>query len=77
VATRVGGVPELITHGEDGYLETVGAIDDQAARVAALLTDDELHYRMRKAARWNAAERFCAEKIIPLYENYYRELCQS
>ena len=77
VATRVGGVPELITHGEDGYLETVGAIDDQAARVAALLTDDQLHYRMCKAARWNAAERFCAEKIIPLYEKYYRELCQS
>ena len=38
VATRVGGVPELITDGEDGYLEAVGDIEAQAARVVALLT---------------------------------------
>ncbi|MEO8372968.1 MAG: N-acetyl-alpha-D-glucosaminyl L-malate synthase BshA, partial [Candidatus Solibacter sp.] len=37
VATRVGGVPELITHGEDGFLEAVGDIDAQAARVLQLL----------------------------------------
>ena len=42
VATRVGGVPELITDGEDGYLEAVGDIEAQAARVVALLTDDAL-----------------------------------
>src|SRR5215510_6394964 len=40
VATRVGGVPELITDGEDGYLEAVGDIQAQAARVVALLSDD-------------------------------------
>ncbi|MBZ5724822.1 MAG: N-acetyl-alpha-D-glucosaminyl L-malate synthase BshA [Acidobacteriia bacterium] len=74
VATRVGGVPELITDGEDGFLEAVGDIPAQAARVVALLTDDTLHYRMRKAGRWNAAERFCSEKIIPLYEKYYRDV---
>jgi L-malate glycosyltransferase len=74
VATRVGGVPELITDGEDGYLEAVGDIAAQAARVVTLLTDDNLHYRMRKAGRWNAAERFCAEKIIPQYERYYRDV---
>ncbi len=43
VATRVGGVPELITDGVDGYLEAVGDIPAQAARVAALLMDDSLH----------------------------------
>jgi L-malate glycosyltransferase len=74
VATRVGGVPELITDGEDGFLEHVGDIAAQAARVAALLADDDLHYRMRKAGRWNAAERFCAEEIIPQYEKYYRDV---
>ena len=37
VATRVGGVPELITDGEDGFLEAVGDIVGQAARVASLL----------------------------------------
>jgi glycosyltransferase involved in cell wall biosynthesis len=74
VATRVGGVSELITPGEDGFLETAGDIPAQAARVAALLADDALHYRMAKTGRWNAAERFCTDKIIPEYEKYYREV---
>ncbi|HTS66936.1 MAG TPA: N-acetyl-alpha-D-glucosaminyl L-malate synthase BshA [Candidatus Acidoferrales bacterium] len=74
VATRVGGVPELITEGEDGFLEEVGDIPAQAARVVALLTDDNLHYRMAKAGRWNAGERFCTDRIIPQYERYYQEV---
>lgn len=74
VATRVGGVPELITEGEDGFLERTGDIEGQAARVVALLRDDELHYRMAKAGRWNAAERFCTEKIIPQYERLYDQV---
>ena len=74
VATRVGGVGELITDGEDGYLEAVGDIAGQAARVVALVTDDQLHYRMAKAGRWTAAERFCHEKIIPQYERAYRDV---
>jgi N-acetyl-alpha-D-glucosaminyl L-malate synthase BshA len=74
VATRVGGVPELITDGEDGFLEKVGDIEAMAMRVASLLTDEELHYRMSKAGRWNASERFCTDKIIPQYERYYQEL---
>jgi L-malate glycosyltransferase len=74
VATRVGGVPELITDGEDGFLEAPGDIHAQAARVTTLLTDDQLHYRMAKTGRWNAAELYCPDKIIPQYENYYRDV---
>ena len=74
VATRVGGVPELITDGEDGYLEAVGDIEAQAARVVALLSDDALHWRLAKAGRWNASERFCTDRIIPQYEQYYKDV---
>jgi N-acetyl-alpha-D-glucosaminyl L-malate synthase BshA len=77
VATRVGGVPELITDGEDGFLEAPGDVLAQAARVVQLLTDDDLHYRMRKAGRWNASERFCSDKIIPQYEKYYQDVVQA
>jgi N-acetyl-alpha-D-glucosaminyl L-malate synthase BshA len=77
VATNVGGVPELITHGEDGFLEAVGDIEAQADRVAALLTDDDLHYRLSKAGRWNAGERFCTDHIIPQYERYYQEVIDA
>ena len=77
VATRVGGVPELITHGEYGFLEDVGDIEAQAARVAGLLTDDDLHYRMAKAGRWTAGERFCTDHIIPQYERYYKDVIDA
>ncbi|HTQ54372.1 MAG TPA: N-acetyl-alpha-D-glucosaminyl L-malate synthase BshA [Bryobacteraceae bacterium] len=74
VATRVGGVPELINDGVDGYLEEVGDIAAHAARVAALLTDEDLHDEMSRAARRTATQRFCTDKIIPLYERYYEEV---
>ena len=74
IGTRVGGVPELITDDEDGYLEQPGDIAGQAARVVELLRNDDLHNRMAMAGRWNAAERFCTEKIIPQYERYYEQV---
>jgi N-acetyl-alpha-D-glucosaminyl L-malate synthase BshA len=74
VATRVGGVSELITDGEAGFLEAPGDIAAHAARVVALLTDDNLHYQMAKAGRWNAGERFCSDKIIPQYEKCYEDV---
>jgi len=77
VATRVGGVPELITDGEDGFLEAVGDIDALAARAAQLLNDDALHARMAAAARRTATTRFCADKLIPRYEAYYEEVLRA
>ncbi len=74
VATNVGGVPELITHGEDGYLEAVGDVEAQAARVVALLSDAALHARMRDAARLTALTRFCSSLVIPQYMRYYLEI---
>jgi len=73
VATQVGGVPELITHGVDGFLEPVGDISAQAAHVVELLSDDELHRKMSEAARRTAVERFATSLIIPQYERYYEE----
>ncbi|MDX2153370.1 MAG: N-acetyl-alpha-D-glucosaminyl L-malate synthase BshA [Bryobacteraceae bacterium] len=75
VATNRGGVPDLITHEVDGYMEDVGDIGGQAARVVALLTDDKLYERVSKAARNTARTRFCTNLIIPQYEAHYREVC--
>ena len=77
VATRVGGVPELITDGKDGYLEAVGDVEAQANRVIALLTDGDLWAGIAEAARETALTRFCTDMIIPQYEAYYRELITS
>jgi len=74
VATRVGGVPELVTHGEDGFLEPVGDIAAQAARVVELLTNQDRYQKMAAAARQTAVERFASSIIIPRYEQFYREI---
>lgn len=71
VATRTGGVPDLITHSTDGFMEPVGDVDAQAARLTDLLTDDALHARIAGAARKTAETRFCTDLIIPQYEAYY------
>lgn len=77
VATRVGGLPEVVTSGVDGFLEEPGDIEAQAGRVVSLLTDGALHRRIAAAARQKAADRFCTSIIIPLYERYYEEICRS
>jgi N-acetyl-alpha-D-glucosaminyl L-malate synthase BshA len=74
VATLSGGVPDLITHGVDGYMEPVGGIEEQAASLTALLTDEALHDRIAAAARATALKRFCTDLIIPQYEAYYRKV---
>lgn len=77
IATRVGGVPELITDGVDGFLEAVGDTTSLAARAVQLLTDSRLHDQMAAAARHTATSRFCAEKLIQRYESYYEEVLAS
>ena len=77
VATRQGGLPELVTHEDDGYLEEVGDIQAQANRVAALLTDEKLHARVSQAARDTALTRFCSSLIIPMYEAYYQQILEG
>ncbi|HOL72827.1 MAG TPA: N-acetyl-alpha-D-glucosaminyl L-malate synthase BshA [Bryobacteraceae bacterium] len=75
VATHVGGLPEVVSNGEDGFLENVGDITAQAARVVELLTDSTLYERMSRAARRKAETQYCASLIIPQYERYYEEVC--
>jgi N-acetyl-alpha-D-glucosaminyl L-malate synthase BshA len=77
VATLAGGVPDLITHGVDGYMEAVGDIDAQANRLTALLTNGALHDRFSATARLTAQTRFNTDLIIPRYEAYYREVCNG
>jgi len=75
VATRTGGVPDLITHGVDGFMEPVGDIDAQATRLTELLTTEKLHAEVSAAARNTAQTRFCTDLIIPQYEKYYERVC--
>ncbi len=74
IATRVGGVPELITDGVNGMLFPVGDVDAMGGAAIALLRDEKRLAAMALAARRTATERFCASKVIPLYEEYYERV---
>ncbi len=73
IATRVGGVPELIEDGVNGMLFDVGNVNAMAASVIALLHDDERHHAMRDAARRTAQTRFCSTLVVPQYVKFYEE----
>ncbi|HVF88943.1 MAG TPA: N-acetyl-alpha-D-glucosaminyl L-malate synthase BshA [Blastocatellia bacterium] len=70
VATRVGGIPEVVEDGETGYLFEVGDVDGMAEAAVMLLTDDSRRELMGRNGR-RVATRFATEKIIPQYEELY------
>ena len=74
VASRVGGLPELIEHGVSGFLHPPDDLDGMAQSALRLLTDEALHARTAEAARRTAHERFCDVNIVPMYETYYEEI---
>jgi N-acetyl-alpha-D-glucosaminyl L-malate synthase BshA len=74
VASNVGGLPEVIDHGRSGFLHGVDDLDGMAKSAVALLTDPRLHRQITAAALKNVREKFCEEKIVPLYEAYYEEV---
>jgi N-acetyl-alpha-D-glucosaminyl L-malate synthase BshA len=74
IATRVGGVPELIEDGVNGRLFAVGDVEAMARGAIDLLSDGAKYIAMAAAARQTAQQRYCASRIIPQYEAYYERV---
>jgi N-acetyl-alpha-D-glucosaminyl L-malate synthase BshA len=74
IASRVGGLPEVIAHEENGFLHAPDDLDGMARSGVMLLTDERLHRRVAGAARRTVHQRFCDVKIVPVYEAYYQEI---
>jgi N-acetyl-alpha-D-glucosaminyl L-malate synthase BshA len=77
IATRVGGVPELIDDGINGLLFDVGDVDRMAQGAIELLTNPAKLEAMRCAARLTAQTRFCTTRVIPRYVDYYRQILDA
>ena len=73
VATRVGGIPDVISDGDTGYLVPAGDADALASRILSLLRDDQEVSRLRAAARAFARDRYNLQRLISdiqaIYEN--------
>jgi N-acetyl-alpha-D-glucosaminyl L-malate synthase BshA len=76
IATRVGGVPEVIEHDVSGYLSEVGDVETMSRYAIDLLRDEPRLREMAKQARAVAQDRFCASKIVPQYEDFYRRVLE-
>jgi N-acetyl-alpha-D-glucosaminyl L-malate synthase BshA len=77
IATRVGGIPELIDDGVTGLLYPVGDVEAMAAGAVGLLKDRDRLEAMREAGRRTAQKRFCASLVVPHYVRYYEQVLEK
>jgi N-acetyl-alpha-D-glucosaminyl L-malate synthase BshA len=74
VASRIGGLPEVVGDGQTGFLHEMDDLEGMAASTVRLLSDPALHARLSKAAVESARTRFCDDRIVPMYEAFYSEI---
>jgi len=74
IATNVGGLPEVVEHGVDGYLVAPRDVAAAANSAVEILSRADRGREMGQRARTNARKKYCASDIIPRYEAYYRRV---
>jgi N-acetyl-alpha-D-glucosaminyl L-malate synthase BshA len=74
IGSDAGGLPEVVTSGETGYLLPVGDVEGMAARALELFRDDRRRGLMGAAGRERAEQHFGAERIVTQYEQYYERV---
>jgi len=75
VASRVGGLPELVESGITGFLEPEGNLDAHVRAVMSLLEDGALRRRFGRAGRKVAREQFDVGRVVERYRKVYEGLC--
>ncbi len=74
VASRVGGLPEVVRHGVDGFLEPLGDVEAMARDVLRLLRDPALRTALGLSAQARALSTFAEDPIIDQYEAVYERV---
>lgn len=77
IATKVGGLPEVIDHEKNGFLCELGDTEKMAEYAVELLRDESYREEIGKKAREKVENCFTSEIVVPEYENYYKEVLNS
>ena len=77
VASNVGGVPEVVEHGADGYLFTPRDVGSAASYALEILSRADRGREMGQRARVDARKKYCANDVIPMYEAYYHQVIDA
>lgn len=77
IGTNVGGIPEVISDGKNGFLCELGDIETIAEKGISLLTNEAMHKRFSVEAINSAYKNFRAELIVSQYEDIYYELLKN
>ncbi|HEX8748827.1 MAG TPA: N-acetyl-alpha-D-glucosaminyl L-malate synthase BshA [Pyrinomonadaceae bacterium] len=74
IASRVGGIPEVVEDGETGCLSEVGDVEKMSSDAAMLLKDERLRSEMGRRARESAVSRYSTDLVIPQYVEFYERI---
>jgi N-acetyl-alpha-D-glucosaminyl L-malate synthase BshA len=74
IASHVGGLPEVVTDGETGFLSAVGDVDKMANDAVRLLGNEDLRRKMGRRARESAIGRYRTDVVIPQYIDFYEKV---
>lgn len=74
IASRTGGIPEVVIHGETGFLSPIGAVDEMIANAIKLLKDESMHHTFAQNGRQRAMTVFNESAIVDQYINLYESL---
>jgi glycosyltransferase involved in cell wall biosynthesis len=77
VATRVGGIPDVVRDGLDGYLVSGGDVEGAASKLELLAADSELRRRFGESGRARMLERYSVERLVDDVDRLYRSLLES
>ncbi len=74
IATRIGGIPEVINDGESGFLSDIGDVEKMSADTLKLLRNEDLRRSFGERGRELAIQRYSTDEIIPLYIAFYEKI---
>ena len=77
VVSNAGGLPEVVPHGEAGYLFEPGDVDGMTEGALEILSDPDRWKAFSEAGRAVAVERFSADRVVPIYEDYCRRVVET